>query len=487
MIPEASKRIGFPQKLSVGSMEINLSEGVPKALELLIYRKSFLMPLTEIVCPPIRLDGVDFGLQRRLETKKILLMHNIPEAWFYSYLGLNFYTSQRLQAIIDNPVNIDHGEPHITRYRNNFFALSPYLADIVSLREKDLQDFMIAGGLSCLHDHVEIDGGNRSIPNIKAVHAHLGAVNAVGVIRAMRAQGAPISERVEKLVFFAIYHHSYPLRFSQSSNISIEKILELYPEAMTDFSVLAETQQLLKSLGISLLDIDVQLDDLTKQRLAQPLLRDVFSADKRDSMVPPFLAILRTMFTDPKRPFSKNDINYHLTKLANFLDSDYKPKEKDFETDLDRIVYEFVRNYYDEGMSGFAVEWLGASMTKKLEYVVKFTKALIDGDFRFISEKFMAYSESLWSEYYMETAEASAENFKIKGDRMFKKLKGLELQYEETIELMKQKTSLPVLNEDDLNLLIEKIINADRLPLVGQHLPFPDKLLPVFTVDDLPI
>ena len=221
--------------------------------------------------------------------------------------------------------------------------------------------------------------------------------------------------------------------------------------------------------------------------MARLLLRDVYSADKRDSMVPPFLAILRTLFTDQNRPFCESDIKLHMAKLEKFLAPGYKQNERDFTTDLDRIMFEFIRDYRAEGMSGFAVEWLGASMTRKWEYAVMITESLASRDFSLVNRKFDEYANSLWDEYFREAVGISESVVKMKGEKLLVALFGLERQRHSAIELMQKKSAIKVIPAGNLSQLYDKIVTANRLPLLRQHAPFPDDLLHVFEVDDLPI
>lgn len=490
MMPD-QRRIALPIESG-----LDLSVGVPQEVITAIYQNSFLLPLTALFLPDASGQRIwkkpEHRRGKEIERKRTaLLTQIIPEGWYYSHEARVNFTSQRLQVKINDPVNIDHGEPHLDRFRNNFNALLPYTTDVIGLSEEDLHVFVIAGNLGIFHDDVEIDGLGADIPmqRMKEIHAHLGAVNAVGIVRAMRLRGAPIDEKVERLVFHAIFNHSYPLRVDQfqQGEISIPGVMEKYSEVWDRLPLLSETGALLQEAGGSFDEIDIALQDNEERLMAKWLLRDVYSADKRDSMVPPFLAILRTLFTDPNRPFCSNNLEDHLQRLANFLTPAYKPKDADFVTDLDRIVFEFIRDYREEGMSGFAVEWLGASMPRKWEYVIMMAKALASGNFNLIDKKYDEYAENLWQEYCAEAVGVSEAMVKSKEDKLLQSLIGLEHQRQATLQLMQQKSSGNILTASELNQLYKKIVLADRLPLLGQHAPFPDDLLPVFAVDDLPI
>ena len=229
--------------VKLGEMGLDTNGEVPRQTISKIYENSFLLPLTTLVMPA-GVNHSDWDRRhnqkaREIVDKKIrLLTEIIPAAWYDGNLALHNFTSPRLQAKINDPGNMDHGASHLNRYGNNFRALLPYTTDVVNLPVNDLRDFVIAGEMGVLHDHAEIDAlrEESSLDNIKEVHAHLGAVNAAGVVRAMRLQGVAIDERVEKLVFM-----QFIIILIHSGMASIKKEKCLFRACWKDIQMLLDT------------------------------------------------------------------------------------------------------------------------------------------------------------------------------------------------------------------------------------------------------
>lgn len=464
-----------------------------------IYWQSFLAPLTEKVLEGSHQRAWDkrtHAEYRRIQANRVeLLMDIIPEGWLYGDLAMRGYTSLRLQQKIDDPDNIDHGFSHLDRYGNNGRASDVFVPQLISLPVSQLRDVVMAREMGVLHDHVEIDAEGL-VPNLKAVHAHLGAVNVIGAMKAMQLDGVPFTQQQLALTFYGVYYHSYPLLFNPETvkRISPTGVLRQYQEILYHFPVLAETEKLLNERGSGWNEIDVSVrpEEWALVRLA---VSRIYGPDKRDSVTPPFLTLLRTMGTSENYLFAEADVSKHLERLAKFLQLDYRPHERDFVTDLDRVVFELVRDYRAEGLSEYEVEWLGPPMARKMTYVKEMAKVLASEDFSLIENKFEQYLHELDEEFEQEGA--NSVNVTAKAERLIRAQAGVESQKQAALKIVRKKSEkfrqqfvsskeIKIFFET-LDILFERIISANRLPLLKKHSPFPDNLLHVYNLDYLPI
>lgn len=464
-----------------------------------IYWQSFLAPLTEKVLEGSHQRAWDkrtHAEYRRIQANRVeLLMDIIPEGWLYGDLAMRGYTSARLQQKIDDPDNIDHGFFHLDRYGNNGRASDVFVPQLISLSVSQLRDVVMAREMGVLHDHVEIDV-EGSVPNLKAVHGHLGAVNAVGVMKAMQLDGVRFTQQQQALTFYGIYYHPYPLLFNPETAkpLSPMGVLRQYQEILHYFPVLAETEKLLKKRGSGWNEIDVSVrpEEWGLVRLA---ISRIYGPDKRDSITPPFLTLLRAMGTDENRLFAEVDVSKHLERLTKFLKQDYQPQEGDFVTDLDRVVFELVRDYRAEGLSEYEVEWLGPPMARKMFYAKEMARVLTSEDFSLIENKFKQYLRELDEEFEREGV--NSVDVTAKAERLTRIQAGVESQKQAVLKMLRKKSEKFrqqfASSEEQgiffktLEILFERIISADRLPLLKKHSPFPDSLLHVFNLDYLPI
>ncbi len=474
-------------------------EGEVQRLKKDIFWQSFLAPLTERVCKGSYQRAWDkrtHAEYQRIQANKIeLLMNIIPESWLYGDLAMRRYTSARLQQKIDDSGNIDHGFFHLDRYGNNGRASDVYVPQLIGLPVSQLRDVVMAREMGVLHDHVEIDA-EGFVPNLKAVHAHLGAVNDVGVMQAMQLDGVPFTQRQLALDFHGILNHPYPLLFNPEAvnTLSPVGILRQNREILHHFPVLAETEKLLKERGSgwNKIDVSVRPEELVLVRLA---ISRIYGPDKRDSITPPLLTLVRTMNTDENRLFAEADVAKHLERLTKFLESNYQPQEKDFVTDLDRVVFELVRDYRAEGLSEYEVEWLGPAMARKMTYAKEMAKALLSEDFSLVEKKFSQYLRELDEEFEREKEHSL--NITVKAERLVKVQEGVESQKQAVLKMVRKKSDKfrqqftssegQKVFFKNLEILFERIVSANRLPLLEKHLPFPDDLLHVFSLDYLPI
>lgn len=474
-------------------------EGQIPELKRNIYWQSFLAPLTEKVLEGSHQRAWDKRIHaeyQRIQANRVeLLMDIIPEGWLYGDLAMRGYTSSRLQQKIDDPDNIDHGFFHLDRYGNNGRASDVYVPQLISLPVSQLRDVVMAREIGVLHDHVEIDA-EGSVPNLKAVHAHLGAVNAVGVMKAMQLDGVPFTQQQLALTFYGIYHHSYPLLFNSETvkTLSLTGVLRQYQEILHYFPVLAETEKLLKERGSGWNEIDVSVrpEGWALVRLA---ISRIYGPDKRDSITPPFLTLMRTMAANENRLFAEIDVAKHLERLAKSLRPEYQPQERDFVTDLDRVVFELVRDYRAEGLSEYEVEWLGPPMARKMTYSKDIVRVLLSEDFSLVEDKFDQYLRELDEEF--EREKGYSLNVTEKAERLIRAQSGVESQKQAVLKMVRKKSAKfrqqftsPEGGKvffRNLEILFERIISANRLPLLKKHSPFPDDLLHVFNIDYLPI